>query len=418
MNSSRKIVNKQKQEELENKTVKVPEKTTAKPSRFSGNLKPVILTVICAAIIVVLCVGVAVAQLKPKVVVTVDKTKLTLNDMMFPIYEVEKEYAPLNAQYEQFLGQTFWEQSYQGDGSAVTADISGVNNSEGYKQQIINSEASYIILSEKAKEAGLSLTDAEKEEAHKEADKAMKGLSGMQKLRLEITKSNMYSRFETRALADKFEDSKQEELNKDIKEDEVTKDISKKDYRQYDIQYYAAKTTETDDDGNSKKLGEDKLKELKAAIEEIGEKAKKEKDFTKLLADDKKDDIEFKDDANFTENAGWSYVSEDNLKKVKALKNGEVSEPFYDETAGYYVVVKMINNNSDEAYKTACKNAVESAQKEAYNSWYKTELENHKIKVNDEIWDDVNIGYYTTDIVTLEDINDMEEASSDESSGK
>ena len=418
MNSSRKIVNQQKKEELENKTVKVPEKTTSKPGRFSGNLKPVILTVICAAIIVVLCVGVAVAQLKPKVVVTVDKTKLTLNDMMFPIYEVEKEYAPLNAQYEQFLGQTFWEQSYQGDGSAVTADISGVNNSEGYKQQIINSEASYVILSEKEKEAGLSLTDAEKEEAHKKADKAMKGLSGMQKLRLEITKSNMYSRFEKRALADKFKASKQEELNKDIKEDEVTKDISKKDYRQYDIQYYAAKTTETDDDGNSKKLGDDKLKELKAAIKEIGEKAKKEKDFTKLLADDKKDDIEFKDDANFTESAGWSYVSADNLKKVKALKNGEVSEPFYDETAGYYVVVKMVNNNSDEAYKTACKKAVESAQKEAYNNWYKTELENHKIKVNDEIWDDVNIGYYTTDIVTLEDINDMEEASSDESSGK
>ena len=418
MNSSRKIVNQQKKEELENKTVKVPEKTTSKPSRFSGNLKPVILTVICAAIIVVLCVGVAVAQLKPKVVVTVDKTKLTLNDMMFPIYEVEKEYAPLNAQYEQFLGQTFWEQSYQGDGSAVTVDISGVNNSEGYKQQIINSEASYVILSEKEKEAGLSLTDAEKEEAHKKADKAMKGLSGMQKLRLEITKSNMYSRFEKRALADKFKASKQEELNKDIKEDEVTKDISKKDYRQYDIQYYAAKTTETDDDGNSKKLGDDKLKELKAAIKEIGEKAKKEKDFTKLLADDKKDDIEFKDDANFTESAGWSYVSADNLKKVKALKNGEVSEPFYDETAGYYVVVKMVNNNSDEAYKTACKKAVESAQKEAYNNWYKTELENHKIKVNDEIWDDVNIGYYTTDIVTLEDINDMEEASSDESSGK
>lgn len=418
MNSSRKIVNKQKKEEVENKAVKVPEKKIGGPGGFGGNIKPVILTVICVAIIVVLCVGVAVAQLKPKVVVTVDKTKLTMNDMMFPIYEVEKEYAPLNAQYEQFLGKSFWEQDYQGDGSAASANISGVSNSAGFKQQVLNSEVSYIILSEKAKEAGMSLSDADKDEAHKDAEKAMKGLSMMQKLRLEITKSNMYERFETRALAKKYQDSKQEELNKDVKEDEVTKDISKTDYRQYDIQYYAAKTTETDDDGNSKKLSDDKLKKLKETIKKIAEKAKKEKDFTKLLDDADKDDVEFKDDANFTESTGWSYVSADNLKKVKALKNGEISEPFYDEDAGYYVIVKMVNNNSDKAYKTACENAVKKAQQDAFNTWYQKEQESHKIKVNNDIWSDVNIGYVTTEIVTLEDINDMEEATSGESSEK
>ncbi|MBR1742620.1 MAG: hypothetical protein IJ733_12295 [Lachnospiraceae bacterium] len=415
MNSSRKILNKQKQEELENKAVKVPEKSTKKPGRFSGNLKPVILTTICIVIVLVLCIGVAVAQLKPKVVVTVDKTKLTMNDMMFPIYEVEKEYAPLNAQYEQFLGSSFWEQDYQGDGSSTSTALTGVSNSVGFKQQIMNSEVSYIILSGKAKDEKMSLTDEEKADAHKKADKAIKGLSGMQKLRLDITKSKLYERFETRALAKKYKDSKQEELNKDIKEDDVTKDISKTDYRQYDIQYYAAKTTEEDDDGNTTKLGADKLSQLKAVIEKIGEKAKTESDFTKLLDDADKEDVEFKEDASFTESAGWSYLSDANLKKLKKLKNGEVSEPFYDEDAGYYLVVKMINNNSDEAYKTACDNAIKQAQQEAFDTWYQKEQESHKIKINTDIWTDVNVGYVTTEIVTLDDINDMED-SSDESS--
>lgn len=417
MNSSRKIVNQQKKEEMENKKVKVPEKKLGNTGNFGGNLKPIILTVICVAVVVILCVGVAVAQLKPKVAVTIDKTKLTMSQMMFPIFEAEKEYAPLNSQYEQFLGQSFWEQDYQGDGTWVSSGISG-SNSEGFKQQIVNSEASYIILSEKAKEAGMSLSDADKADAHKKADKAMKGLSMMQKLRLEMTKSNMYERFETRELAKKYQDSKQEELNKDIKEDEVTKDISKKDYRQYVIQYYAAKTTETDDKGNSKKLDADKLKKRKEIIKKIAEKAKKEKDFTKLLDDADKEEAEFNKDADFTESTGWSYVSADNLKKVKALKNGEVSEPFFDEDTGYYVVVKMINNNSDKAYKSACESAVKKAQQTAYDEWYQKELESHKVKINEEIWDDVNVGYVTTDIVTLEDINDMAEASSDESSGK
>lgn len=52
------------------------------------------------------------------------------------------------------------------------------------------------------------------------------------------------------------------------------------------------------------------------------------------------------------------------------MKNGEISDAILDDTTGYYVVVKMVNNNSDEAYKTACKDAIESKQNEAYSSWF------------------------------------------------
>lgn len=415
MNSSKKLVSQKNKDENENRKVSVPAKSTKKTGRFTGGMKPVILTVLCVVIVLVLCIGVAVSQLKPKVVVTVDKTKVTMSQMMFPIYEVESQYAQLNSLYEQQLGSSFWEQDYQGDGSSTSTALSGVSNSAGFRQQIMNSEVSYIILSEKAKEAKQSLTDAEIEEAHKDADKAMKGLSWLQKLRLEITKKNMYARFETRALAKKYRDSKQEELNKDIDEKETIKDISKESYRQYDIQYYAASIMETDSDGNSGKVGADKLSQLKAKIKKIGQKAKKEKDFTGLSEKDD-EDIEFNEDANFTESAGWSYLSPDNLKKVKKLKNGAVSDPIYDEDSGYYIVVKMINNNSEEAYKTACDNAIKTAQENAFNTWYQEEEEKHKIKINNDIWTDVNIGYVTTDIVTLEDLNDMNEDSSDESS--
>ena len=107
-------------------------------------------------------------------------------------------------------------------------------------------------------------------------------------------------------------------------------------------------------------------------------------------------------------------MSEANLKKVKKMKNGSVSEAFLDDDTGYYVLMKMIDNNSDEAYKTACDNAITTAQNEAYNTWYEKEQEAYEIEINSEIWSDVTIGTVTTDIVTLEDLQDMmEEASSD-----
>jgi len=93
------------------------------------------------------------------------------------------------------------------------------------------------------------------------------------------------------------------------------------------------------------------------------------------------------------------------------MKNGEISDAILDDTTGYYVVVKMVNNNSDEAYKTACKDAIESKQNEAYSSWFEKE-QTDKVVVNTDVWTDVTIGTVTTDIVTADDLNDMKENSS------
>ena len=106
-----------------------------------------------------------------------------------------------------------------------------------------------------------------------------------------------------------------------------------------------------------------------------------------------------------------------NLKKVKKMKNGEISDPIYDDTTGYYVVVKMIDNNSDAAYKDACDSAIENAQTQEFNTWYQEEEAKHKVKVNTDLWTDVTVGSVTTDIVTVEDLEKMnEDASSDDAS--
>ena len=414
MNSSKNIMNQQKKDKGAKEAVSpsVPEKTLKKSGGFLAgrDLKPIILTVLCVVLVVVLCVGVAIQQFKPKVAVTVGGTKFTLDDMMYPIYELESTYLPYNEWYQSMSGGTIWEADYQGEAGTM----SGVSNSIGWKQEVLNAEVQYEILYQKAKEAKYELTEDEKKDAAEDAKEALEGLSWLQKMQLNISESKLTERFEKRALADRFKKDQQEELNKDVDEEKTIADISKEDYRQYDIQYYYAPLKISTEEGEAKELTSDEKKELEGKMKEIASQAKTAEDFTTLSGEDESS-ITLEKEGKFTEKDGWTYVSDKNLKKIKKMKNGTVSDVILDEN--YYVVVKMVDNNSEEAYKTACDDAIKAKQNSAYSDWYDKEQEKYDVVVNTDVWTDVVIGTVTTDIVTAEDLEKMKGDSSDAAGG-
>lgn len=413
MNSSKKIMNQQNQDkEVKSDSASVPTKKVKKTSFLAGrDLKPIILTALCVVVVLVLCIGVGIQQLKPKVVVKVGDTKITMEDMMYPIYEVESTYLPYNEMYEAYTGKSVWESDYQGASGSAS---SGITNSIGLKQEILNGEVQYEILYQKAVKAKYKLSSDEKKDVEKKAEDALEGLSWLQKLQLNISKSKLTERFEKRALADKFKEDQQETLNRDVDEKAAVKDIKKKEYREYDIQYYYAALTTADDEGNTKALSDKEKTALKSKFQELAAKAKAGNDFTKLLSDST-ENITFEKDGKFIEKDGWSYVSDKNLKKIKNMKKDEISDVILDEN--YYVLVKMVNNNSEASYQEACDSAIETAQNSAYQTWYEKEEEKYKINVNTDVWTDVTIGTVTTDIVTAEDLQAMNEDSSDAAEG-
>ncbi|MFG6394546.1 MAG: hypothetical protein K1W24_10295 [Lachnospiraceae bacterium] len=412
MNSAKKLMNQQ------NKTGNNANKPgmPASGDRILGDAgqgpgrKPLILGAICVIVVLALCIGVGIQQLKPQRVLAVEGTKMTMDDMMYPIYERESMYLPLNETYQYMMGSSVWDVGYQGDDSSVEA---GTNNSDGLKIEIINKETEYEILYQEAEKAGYKVTDDEKKEAEKQADEALKGLSGVQKLKLCISKKNLTSRFEKRIVADRYKKDQQESLNKEVDETSAISGISKKDNRQYDIGYYYVSLSTTDSEGNTKELSKSDKKELADNMKALVKKAAKAKDFSKLIEDESKSDIKY-NTGNFTEKSGWTFVSDKNLKKIKALKNNEISEAFIDDSAGYYVFVKMIDNNSTEAYEAECDKAIETAQEAKYDEWYKGIKDSYKVEVNNEIWDEVTIGAVTTGIVTAEDLQAMAEEDSSE----
>ena len=412
MNSAKNILNKQSNnDETTNKSGTPISNNNAVLGGGGGgsDKKPIILGAICVVIVLILCIGVGVQQLQPQRVVTIKDTKLTMDDMMYPIYEQESMYLPMDETYQYIYGTSVWEIPYQG---ADTSVASGRINSDGIKQEVLNSETQYEVLYQEALKAGYKLTDDEQKDAEKQADEALKGLSGVQKLQLAISKKKLTKRFGKRILADRYKADKQEELNKEVDEDAAIADISKTDLRQYDIDYYYVPLTSTDSEGNNKEISKSDKEELAKEIRALAKKAATAKDFTTLIEDEEKSDIKY-NTGNFTEKSGWAFVSDDNLKKIKALKNNEISEVFLDDKAGYYVFVKMLNNNSNESYENECQTAIKTAQDAKYQEWYNKLEADYDVKVNADIWDDVTIGAVTTDIVTAEDLQKMsEEASS------
>ncbi len=75
---------------------------------------------------------------------------------------------------------------------------------EGLKQEIINAETEYAVLYNEAVKAKYKLTKDEEKDARSQAKKAVKGLSFVQKLQLNISEKKLSKRFEKRILADRY----------------------------------------------------------------------------------------------------------------------------------------------------------------------------------------------------------------------
>ena len=409
MNSSKKIMKQQNNTDSNKKVTTVAAKKVKLGSTGEdSHVKAIVLSAICVIVVIALCVGVAIQQFKPETVMKVGDTKFTMNDLLYPIYERESKYLPYDQMYQAYMGSSVWDVTYQGDDKNVEE---GSTNAEGLKQEVTDKESEYEVLYNEAVKADYKLTEDEEKKAEDQAAKALKGLSWGQKLRLNISKNKLTKRFEKRILADRYKEDQQKTLNKDVDESAAIKDISQKDYREYDIQYYSVSTKTTDKDGNTKDVSAKKLAEYKKEIAELAKKAATAKDFTKLIEDADKSDIKY-ESAEFTEKDGWAKVSANNLKKIKSMKNGEISDVYYDTEASVYIFVKMIDNNSTKSYQKACEDAVKEAQDNKYSEWL-TELEKgYKISIDYDIWNDVTIGTVTTDIVTAEDLTKMQEDSS------
>lgn len=354
------------------------QQTTGAGVNFSAKA---VLIVIGIVVVIFACAYVGYEQMKPVVAFTVDGEKVTLADMGYYIYEGEQQGNSMASIYQSVYGADYdyWN----------SQDENGNTPADSLSSTVIEDAKQTILLYKEAVKKGYSATDDDKKSATKERDEIVKNLGAKQKMKTGLSSEDLYQSILKKTVAERYKKDLIKSLNVDYKK--ATKDITKKDYKQYDFQYYYVETAETDENGESKELSDAEKKELKKKMDELAKKAETAKDFAKLLGDDEKT-IQFQESGQILEK------DEEVLDKkvdaaIKKLKVNEISGVLEGES-GYYLV-KLTDNTSTKSYDDAISEAKSNADNEAFNKEYTNNIEpNYKVSVNDDDWDAIKLGNY------------------------
>lgn len=360
-----------------------------------------ILILIGLILIVGFSLVVCYIQLRPREILTVTgmnannqeiTNKLYFTDAMYDIYTAETQYNSYESLYQQIYGSSYW--------TAQNVDNAGRNGAQAAKKQVMDALKQREILYMEALKNNMELTDEEQKTISDDVNSVMERLTDKQKKISGLDEASIKETLEKQALADKYKQNVIAGLG--IDEEALKKTVSKKDYRQYTLQYYTISKTETKtgESEATQKSAED-LKKAKEAMEALQKKAVKAEDFTKGLITDSDSD-------NTDDNTGISYSTENLIetdtdfmdektrKQVKAMKNNEVSGVM--ETKDAYFVVKMVNNNDPEAYDNQCNQVVSDEKEKQFEAKYKSEIKTAYTTEVQSYWRGrVNLGYLTAD---------------------
>lgn len=386
MNSAKKII-KNNGVGSEN-AMKIKKNTTMFESRNKILILIGILAILAGVFVV------CYTQLRPRAILTVkgpakDGKEVTntvnYQEAVYDIYQAEAM-ANMYAAY----GMSF-------DWTDTTEN--GDTYADTYKKSIMASLKQREILYMCALKENLSLTDEEKKAVKEEVKSARENLTDKQKKMKGLDEATMISVFEKDKLGEKYKNSVIAGLN--IDEEALKKTVSKKDYRQYTLQYYTFAKTETDSNNESKEKDKAVLEQAAKDMAALQKKAVKAKDFTKDL-------IDTKENSSTDEKTGISYATKDlietdtdfldskTLKQVKKMKNGEISNVL--ETKDGYYVIKMVNNNDSEAYENQCKTVIEQEQTNQFNTQYDNTIKGQYTAEAQSFWKGrVTIGAITYD---------------------
>lgn len=358
-----------------------------------------ILLAIGIILVVVLSLGVCYIQLRPREILEVtglDKTgaavtnKIYYKEAMYDIYTAETQYNSYESIYRQLYGSTYWE--------AENVDSDGRDGASAAKKQVMDAIKQREILYMEAKKVDMSLTDAENKEVNNQVSSTLKNMSDSQKRIAGLDEKTLKSVIEKQALANKYKQQVIAGLG--IDEAALKKTVSKKDYRQYTLQYYTISKTEKDNDGKDKTKDAATLKKAKEDMTALQKKAAAAKDFTKGIITDKDNDN--KDDSTgisySTENlieTDKDFLDDATRKQVKAMKNGAVSGVI--ETKDAYYVIKMVNNNDTAAYESQCNQVVSEEKEKQFETKYKNEIKGNYTTEVQSYWKGrVTLGYITS----------------------
>lgn len=376
---------KRKMEDIMNSAKKVMKNqgtVDKKGDKKSGSNSKMKMLIIGGVLLCVLFVAaVCYEQFRPRVIATVGDQKIYLTDAMYDIYSTEAQYNSMSSLYQQIYGSDYW---------STEVDEEGTTGAQQAKNDVLSAVEQRAVLCQEAANNNVVLTAEEKTAVAKQVTSAMENMTTKQKGMLGLSKGKITKVLEAQALADKYK--KQLVDGYDIDDAAIKAKVSKKDNRQYDLQYYYVSTQTTDANNKTVAKSDAEKATLKQQMDELATKSATAKDFTKLLADGDKSGIEYQ--SKELVETDTDFLTKALLKQVKKMNNGEISTVLEGED-GYYLI-KMENNNDSAAYDKACEDAVQKEEDSRFETDYQTLAATYGTEVNESQWNKIKLGNYTT----------------------
>lgn len=310
-------------------------------------------------------------------VVSVGDTKVYMDEMMFYIYMTETQLNQIDQMYQAYMGTSYWDQEYS----------EGVTVREYSKTSTMDMAVQYEILYAEAIKAGNELSDEDKAASKESIGQIMSSLSEAQLEKTGLTEEIVTKVWNKTAISYNYTNNLIEGF--DIDDEKIRAGINKSDYKQYDTQSLFISTMKYDEEGKSSEMTDKEKSEAKNKIEALLDKAKAGDDFSTLVTDN--EDVT-STDRSFLVND--ESTSEEYKEAAMKLKNNQVSEVLEMED-GYYII-KMVEDDSDESYEAAVSEAIKQEENTRFQVAYEELKKNYEIKINNDVWDELEFGNITT----------------------
>ncbi|SFR76561.1 peptidylprolyl isomerase [Anaeromicropila populeti] len=307
-------------------------------------------------------------------VFTVGEEKIYLDEVMYQVWEAEKEIDFYQSYYEGNYEEDFW----NSEGEA------GMTMSETVKQEVYDEIIRESVLFQEAVKQEETITEEVEEEITAQAKEEMESMSEEERKTTGLTEKRLIEFKIKKAIIDQYFDSVLDGFSVD--EASITEGMNESDYLQYDIETIGFSKYQYHEDGTKEEKSAEILEMSLNELEEKKQAAQYSENFSELLEDQEA----------LLEVEEYSFVKGDeacdaNIQEAAvSLKTGQVSD-IIETSEGIYLL-RVLSNSSTESYEKAKASAVNQQKYKLFDEYYSQLKEKTKVTEETSVWEDITVG--------------------------
>ena len=290
-----------------------------------------------------------------------DDTILTVGDVKVPYNEVMVYVLLLKELYEPNFTDVIWE--YKLD--------SGVTFGEMAKEEVLNQIIQLKIMTMEAQNLDTALTDDELIEIENYANEYFSGITVEDREKYGITYDTVFGICKDNYLSEKVFD---------VVTMNVDTSISDEEAKQVTVWQIEVSTASEDKNGEVISLSDEEKEAALNKAKKLLKKVKKEEDFYTFA-------LSNSDDSKVEYTIGKGDKSDAYIDAAFSLEEGKISKIVEDES-GYYILY-CVDSFNEDATAQKKEEIISNRQDKAFQKLYKEWLENYKVKIKQEVWDEI-----------------------------